>query len=145
MDLVDLRFAERRSRGKPRVYVRKVEKRLRSRLGSGVSKSIAARTLGVSTNTLEKWIKRGQVPVLAGPGERQIVALGPLVDLAAEIEDLRDLGRTEGLLAKAILRLSQKDPTYLSDFAELYGDGLQAAADGDLVPAVIPDTFGPGD
>jgi transposase-like protein len=144
-DLVDLRVAERHSRGKPRAHVRKVEDRMRRRVGRGVSKAVAARVLGVSTNTLDKWIARGRVPTAAGDGGRQVVALEPLVELATEVAELREAGQTDGLLAAAILELDQKDPTYLRDFSDLYGASLAAIARGELVPATIPESFGPGD
>jgi DNA-binding transcriptional regulator YiaG len=131
-DLVDLRVAERHSRGRTRAHVRKVEDRVRRRVGQGVSKAVAARVLGVSTNTLDKWIARGRVPTVAGNRGRQSVALIPLVELATEVSQLREAGRTEGLLAAAILELGQKDPAYLRDR-------------GELVPATVPDSFGPGD
>jgi len=144
-DLVDLRVAERHSRGKPRAHVRKVEDRMRRRVGHGVPKAVAARVLGVSTNTLEKWIARGRVPTAASSSGRQVVALEPLVELAAEVAQLREAGQTDGLLAAAILELDQKDASYLRDFSDLYGASLDATQRGELVPATIPDSFGPGD
>jgi transposase-like protein len=144
-DLLDLRVAERHSRGKPRAHVRKVEDRMRNRVGPGVSKAVAARILGVSTNTLDKWIARGRVPTVRGNGGRQVVALLPLVELGANIKQLREAGQTEGLLAAAILALEQRDHAYVREFDELYGDSLDALKRGELVPATIPDGFGPDD
>jgi transposase-like protein len=144
-DLFDLRVAERHSRGKPRAHVRKVEGRMRKRVGPGVSKAVAARTLGVSTNTLDKWIARGRVPTVRASGGRQLVALLPLVELGANIKRLREAGQTEGLLAAAILELEQRDHAYMSEFYELYGDSLNALSRGELVPATIPDSFGSDD
>ena len=144
-DLVDLRRAERSSRGKPRQHVRKVEVRMRRRVGRGVSKAVAARVLGVSVNTLDKWIARERVATLPGPGGRRLVAVLPLVDLAAEVARLREVGHTEGVLAAAVLRLQQDDPRYRQEFEELYGEGLSAAERGELIPAAIPSTFGPDD
>jgi transposase-like protein len=144
-DLVDLRFAERHSRGKPRAHVRKVEDRMRRRVGHGVSKAVAARVLGVSTNTLDKWIARGRVPTVEGTSGRQAVALEPLVELATEVAQLREAGQTDGLLAAAILELEQKDPVYRRDFNDLYGESVAAAERGELVSATVPESFGPED
>jgi transposase-like protein len=118
---------------------------MRKRVGPGVSKAVAARILGVSTNTLDKWIARGRVPTVRGSGGRQVVALLPLVELGANIKQLREAGQTDGLLAAAILELEQRDPAYMSEFDELYGDSLDALKRGELVPATIPDSFGPDD
>jgi transposase-like protein len=118
---------------------------MRKRVGRGVSKAVAARVLGVSTNTLDKWIARGRVPTVRGSGGRQLVALVPLVDLAAKVKQLREAGQTDGLLAAAIFELEQRDPAYLREFDELYGDSLDALGRGELVPATIPDSFGPDD
>jgi hypothetical protein len=144
-NLVDLKVAGRSSRGEPAERVRRVERRVRESAGSSVSKAVAARVLGVSIPTVDKWVARGRIPtVLNGRGPRR-VAVGPLVDLAAIVEELRDAGQTDGLVAAAVLRLEQEDPVYRRNFDALYGDSLAAAARGDLVPATIPDTFGPED
>lgn len=144
-DLVDLKVAQRASRGKPRERVRRVEGRLRKRVGPGVSKAVAARVLGVSVPTVDKWIARHRIPTVPGSGGRRRVALNALVDLAAAVEDLRDAGQTDGVVAAALLRLAQEDPVYREEFQKLYGESLAAAQRGDLVPATIPDTFGAED
>lgn len=144
-NLIDLKVAQRSSRGKPAERVRRVEGRVRKRVGAGVSKAVAARVLGVSAPTVDKWITRGRIPTIdSGSGPRR-VALSGLVDLAVVVEELRDRGQTDGLVAAALLRLEQEDPVYRKNFKELYGDSLAAAQRGDLVPATIPDTFGPND
>lgn len=141
-DLVDLHVAGRD--GDPE-RVRKVEVRVRGRVGDGVPKAVAARVLGFSVNTLDKWIARGYVKTVEGKNGRQLVALEPLVDLAAEVEQLRETGKKDGLLAAAILALQMEDPKYRQEFDELYGDSLEAMRKGDLIPFTIPDTFGPED
>jgi hypothetical protein len=150
-DLVDLKVAQRSSRGRPRERVRNVELRMHRRVGPGVSKAVAARVLQVSVNTVDKWIARGRIPTVPSPTGRRLVALGPLVDLVAAVQDLREAGRSDGLLAAALLQLQlqlqqqQQDPHYREDFNALYGESLAAAQRGDLVPATIPDDFGPDD
>jgi excisionase family DNA binding protein len=144
-DLVDLQVARRASRGKPRERVSRVEQRMRERLGPGVPKTVAARVLGVSVPTIDKWIDRGRIPVISTPKGQRRVALGPLVSLAAEVQALREAGQTDGLIAAAVLRLQQEGPKFQKEFDELYGESLAAMARGDLVPFEIPDTFGPED
>jgi hypothetical protein len=73
------------------------------------------------------------------------VEVGALVGLAAIVEELRELGHTEGLVATALLHLEQQDPVYRSDLEELYGNSLAAPRKRNLVPASIPETFGPDD
>lgn len=141
-DLIDLHVA---GRDGDRARVRRVEDRVRDRVGTGIPKAVAARVLGFSVNTLDKWIARGRIEVLPGRNGRQLVALEPLVDLAAEVERLRAAGKREGLLASAILALQKDDPTYGDEFDGLYGGSLEAMRRGDLVPATIPETFGPDD
>jgi excisionase family DNA binding protein len=140
-DLVDLKVAQRSSSGKPRERVLRVDSRVRQRIGSGVPKAVAARVLGVSVPTVDKWIARGRIPTVRTGGGSPKVALSTLVDLAASIEELREAGKTDCLVAAGLLRLEQTDPVYRKDFKKLYGDSLAAAQQGDLVPAVIPDTF----
>lgn len=144
-DIVDLRVAGRQSRGNPRLRVRQVEDRMRQRVGQGVPKAVAARVLGVSTTTLDKWIARGRIQTIPGPGDTPRVALAPLVELVAEVQALRELGQTDGVLAAAILHLQQRDPAYRREFDDLYGESLHAAATEDLVPATVPETFGEDD
>lgn len=141
-DLIDLHAAGRD--GDPD-RVRKVEDRVRTRVGDGVPKAVAARVLGFSVNTLDKWIARGRVETVAGKNGRRLVALEPLVDLAAQVEEIRATGKKDGLLAAAILALQLKDPEYRREFDELYGESLEAMRKGDLVLFTIPDTFGPED
>lgn len=144
-DLVDLQVAQRSSRGVPRERMRKVEVRVRKRVGPTVPKAVAARVLQVSVPTLDKWIARGRIPTLRKANGQRAVLLPELVTLAAAVEELRDAGQTDGVVAAALLRLEQHDPVFRAGFDELYGDALDAMSRGDLVPAVVPDTFGPAD
>jgi transposase len=144
-DLVDLKVAGRSSRGKPAERLRRVEGRVRRRVGDGVSKAVAARVLGVSVPTVDKWIARGRIPTVPSASGPQRVAVVTLVDIAALVEVLREQGQTDGLVAAAILRLEQEDPAYHRDVAELYGDSISAIKRRDLIPATIPANFGPDD
>ena len=145
-DLVDLKVARRSSRGKPRQRVSNVESRMRRRVGPGVSKTVASRVLGVSVNTVDKWIARGSVPTVRAAGGKRLVELTALIDLATAIEDLREAGHTTGVLAAAILHLQQHDASLSPGLrGAVRRESLAAADRGDLIPATIPDTFGPED
>jgi transposase-like protein len=144
-DLVDLKVARRSSRGRPAERLRRVEGRVSRRVGEGVAKAVAARVLGVSVPTVDKWITRGQIRTVPnGAGPRK-VAVPELVEIAALVEELREQGQTEGLVAAAILQLERGDRTYSNDCDELSGESLAATSRGDLVPAIVPETFGPDD
>lgn len=146
LTLVDLYAAERASRGhEPRRRIRRARQRLAGELGRGVPKAVAARVLGTSVNTLDKWIAREQIRTVKAPSGRVLVDSGQLVGLAAEVQALRALGQQDGLVAAAIGRLEHASPSYRREFAELYGQSLAAADRGDLAPLTIPASFGPDD
>src|SRR3954447_14780266 len=93
-DLVDLKIAARASRGRPAERMQRVERRVRTRVGAGVSKTVAARVLGVSVPTVDKWVARGRIPTVPNSSGPRKVALAALVDLAATVELLREAGKT---------------------------------------------------
>src|SRR4051812_30175524 len=105
-DLVDLQVAERESRS-PEVK-RRLQRlaQRRTRVRRGIPKATAARMLGVSVNTLDKWIARHRIAVV--PDERtgrELVALKPFALLLNEVRTLRDRGAASGVLATAIMQL----------------------------------------
>ncbi len=145
-DLVDIQAADEESRSPEakRRLRRLAERRLDAK--RGIPKAVAARMLGVSVNTLDKWIARGHVVVIRDEhSQRVLVATGPFARLLSQVRLLRSSGESEGVLAAAIAQLEREDPAYQRQFDELYGASLQAMADGRLKPLVIPDGFGPGD
>jgi DNA-binding transcriptional MerR regulator len=72
-----------------------------------VPKTRAAQALGVSLNALDKWIRRGAIPVeRRASSSRQEVQTRAVVDLAVEIRGLRETGRTSALLATALARMA---------------------------------------
>src|SRR2546425_7569188 len=79
---------------------------LRRRIGIGVPKRRAAAVLGVTVQALERWIHRGLLPVARKPGSsRELVDTDALLALAGEVAELREAGRTRGLLAAAFREL----------------------------------------
>jgi hypothetical protein len=145
-DLVDLYAAERSSRGTPRAHIHRVAERRRRSVGRAVSKASAARALGVSVPTLDKWIARGRVRTVRQPrtGREQVDAQH-LVPLVAEVRALREAGRNDAVLAHAIEALERQDSTYREEFEDLYGESLRVARDRDLEPVTLPAGFGPED
>jgi hypothetical protein len=67
--------------------------------------------MDVSLQTLDTWISRGLLPTVRDPGHKRArVPAAALIDLAAEVGALRQLGRKRGLLTEAIARLQERDP-----------------------------------
>jgi hypothetical protein len=145
-DLVDLQLAERESRSPEvkRRLDRVTERRVRAQ--RGIAKAAAARMLGVSVNTLDKWIARGRVAVIRDERTgRELVAISPFARLLNEVRTLRQAGSTDGVVAAAIARLERDDPQYQAEFEELYGASLNATDQNRLKPLRLPDGFGPED
>lgn len=145
-DIVDLQAADEGTRD-PEVKerLRRVTER-RVRDNNGVAKSVAARMLGVSVNTLDKWIGRERVAVVLDERSgRTLVAIVPLARLLTEVRSLRAAGASVGVLAAAFTQLEREDPEYQRAFRELYGPGLGALAENRLKPLVLPDGFVPED
>lgn len=82
---------------------------LRRELGFSVPKTRAAAILGVSVNALDRWIAAGRLPTVRRPGSaREEIDADALVDLALEVERLREEGVERGVLAAAFARLALK-------------------------------------
>lgn len=145
-DLVDLQVAGRGSRSAEvkRRLDRVAERRVQAQ--RGITKAAAARMLGVSVNTLDKWIARDRVAVIRDERTgRELVAIWPFARLLNEVRTLREAGITDRVLAAAITQLERDDPRYQAEFEGLYGASLSAAAENRLKPLRLPDGFGPED
>jgi len=89
--------------------LKRLQRELRLEIGPGVPKSQAAAVLGVTVTALDKWVARGRLPVIRRPGSsRREIDADALVDLAEEVERLREGGRRRGLLAAAFERLERE-------------------------------------
>lgn len=144
-DLADLYAAEKATRGSARTHIQRVQARRVRAAARGIPKAPAARMLGVSVNTLDKWIGRGRIGTLASPSGRALVDAQQVAQLLIAVRVLRELGRKEGLLAAAIEELERDDPHYQREFAELYGESLESMETGNVRPLRLPDSFGPED
>lgn len=87
----------------------KLERELRGEIGVGVPKRRAAALLGVTVPALERWIERGRLPVARRPGSsREEIDADALVELAVEVNRMRENGQTRGVLAVAFGRLAER-------------------------------------
>jgi hypothetical protein len=78
-------------------------------IGFTVPKTRAAALLGVSVNALERWIEAGRLPTVRRPGSnRAEIDADALLDVAVEVDLLRDEGVRRGVLAGAFERLAAK-------------------------------------
>jgi hypothetical protein len=76
-------------------------------IGFTVPKTRAAALLGVSVNALERWIAAGRLPTVRRPGSsRAEVDADALLDVAVEVDRLREDGLRRGVLAAAFERLA---------------------------------------
>jgi hypothetical protein len=82
--------------------VRPVRRELEARLGPTLSRSRAARILGVSQTALDRWVEAGQVPVVVTPTGRSEVPRQFVVELREAIDALLAEGRQRHLLAAAL-------------------------------------------
>ncbi len=103
------------------------------------SQAEAADLLAVSKTTLDNWINRGLLPVVETEQYKRLrVPSKPLLELAAEVKELRRMGQKRGLLAEALSRLEQEDPEWRKEFADLYGDRAEVPVDRDDYVSAAP-------
>jgi hypothetical protein len=118
-DVLDLRLAAHGAADERRQRLEAVARRRRQELGQSVPKGKAAAVLGVSVTTLDKWIERGALPVVRRAGSARVeVEADALLELAVEVQRLRDAGRRRGLLAHALRRLGWSVPLRRADPAK---------------------------
>jgi DNA-binding transcriptional MerR regulator len=98
--IVRLRRAERVEKVAPDVAP--VRRDLESRLGATLSRSRAARILGVSQTALDRWVAAGQIPVVLTPHGRREVPSRFVVELREAIDALLKKGVHRHVLAAAL-------------------------------------------
>ena len=85
----------------------RVQRELQRELGFSIPKTRAAAILGVSVNALDRWIGAGRLPTIKRPGSvRVAIDADAVVDLAVEVQRLREEGLERGVLAAAFERLA---------------------------------------
>ena len=104
LDVVELRALEQAAPdGDLRARLGQIADRRSEEIGPTIPKTRAARALGISLTTLDKWIGRGAIPVeRRASSSRQEVGTKAVVELAVEIRALRDAGRRSALLATVV-------------------------------------------
>jgi DNA repair photolyase len=142
--ILALRRTARRG-GEVRSELEPVIDGLRRDLEETMSKSQAAKIIGVSVPTLDKWIEQRIVPVERAPSGRPRVPRDTALDLAERVSDVRDRGRERNLIVAVVHQLQRDDSTYQREFQKLYGPGLRALASDELVSAAPTADFGPED
>ena len=143
-DIVTLRHVARCS-DEVRSELAPVIENLREDLDPTMSKSQAAQVIGVSVPTLDKWIARGLLSVQRAESGRPRVMRDLVLALAGQVDDLRRAGQDRHLIATVVDRMQRDDEDYQRDFAELYGPGLVALAESDLVSAAPGPDWHPED
>jgi transposase-like protein len=117
---------------------------LRQDAAETLPKAAAARVLGVSRGTLEKWISRAMIPTRTVDGLERVERTG-LEEIAAEVAALRRLRDDHpAVLAEALTRLADRDPEFAGMGAQV-AKSLKDIERHQLVPLRIPDGFGPED
>jgi DNA-binding transcriptional MerR regulator len=145
-DLADLYVLEKSARGHNKGYVERIRQRRARAVRRGVPKAAVARLLGVSVNTLDKWIERGRIKTtLDSKSGRKLIDGQEAARLLIAVRVLRAQGTKDGVLAAAIQQLERGDPKYQRDFADLYGASLASMEAGSVRPLRLPDAFGPED
>lgn len=145
-DLADLYVLERSSRGQNKEYVRRIRERRVKQADRGVPKAVLARMLGISVNTLDKWVERGRIQTKRDPKSgRRLIDGQEAARLLVAVRVLRSQGKNDGVLAAAVAELEREDSRYQREFAELYGASLASLRAGAVKPLRLPDALGPED
>lgn len=120
-DIVRLRCAERSAPDLRDIVA--VRSHLERELGGSVSRSLAARLIGVSHTALQRWIDAGDVPVVVAPSGKQEVPIPALLDLYEWTSSARDSGGRrlhvmEPALVEGRMRAEALDPKKLVTTAD---------------------------
>jgi|GEM_PF-463087 hypothetical protein len=79
-----------------------VRRDLESQLGPTLSRSRAARILGVSQTALDRWVAAGRIPIVFTPSGRREVPRQFVIEVGEAIDELGRQGRRRHLLAAAL-------------------------------------------
>ena len=115
---------------------------LRGDLDDTMSKSQAAKVIGVSVPTLDKWIEQRIVPVSRATSGRPRVPRDTALDLAERVATSKR-GRKRNLTAALVDQLQRNNAAYEREFKKLYGPGLLRSRRGGSFP-LPPPTLRPG-
>ena len=146
LDIVELR----RARGlisddEARDDVDEVIERRREDAGESVPKAVASRLLGVSRQTLDKWIGRGLLPTVEADNGWARIPREPLEELVEQVSALRRLGANRAVLSEAISRLSQEPSAMRRMLDPDLVKSLKQVQRGKLGKVTLPEGWGPED
>ena len=82
--------------------VRPVRRELEGRLGSSLSRSRAARILGVSQTALDRWVDAGRIPIVITPTGRREVPRQFVIETREAIDELMAEGLSRHVLSAAL-------------------------------------------
>ena len=97
--------------------VRPVRRELEDRLGATISRSRAARILGVSQTALDRWVGIGRIPIVITPTGRREVPRQFVVELREGIDALAAEGLSRHLLGAALSTRSRAAETLVLEGA----------------------------
>ncbi len=100
--ILRIRRLQSRLRGDPDLAAIRID--LEEELGATVSRRAASRFLDVSRPALERWIERGDLPLIPTLKGRDQVPVGALLDLYERIEEQRSLGQRQGHHLETVLQ-----------------------------------------
>jgi hypothetical protein len=104
-DAVELRLlASRIADPEARARVARLARSRVTDIGPSVPKTRAAKALGVSVTALDRWVERGALRLRPSRSSRQEIDTLAVIDLAVDMETLRESGQERGLLAAALAR-----------------------------------------
>lgn len=100
-NIIRLRRAEQEA---PEAGLELVREDLERELGETVSKHLAAQLLGVSHTALNRWIERGDIPLVINREGRRQVPVPVVIDLYERIEQERAAGRRQLHVLEPLMR-----------------------------------------
>ena len=144
-NVIDLRTAREDLPDEKRASVDRVLEDLRQDLGETVTKTNAAQVLGVSTQALDKWIKKGLLSAVKGANGREQIPRDDLEELAETVNALRDLGQNRAVLAEALRRVAAEDKDFEREIDDELNESFEAIREGKLDKVTLPDGWDPED
>ncbi|MDQ3647612.1 MAG: hypothetical protein M3433_03320 [Actinomycetota bacterium] len=81
-----------------------VRSHLEDELGRTVPRSVAARALGISQPALDKWIARGEIPIVLSPEGRSVVPVRVVIDLVEALEERREVDPEDPYPLSSVMR-----------------------------------------
>ena len=130
-------------RSSARAKVEQVADGLADEVNNAVPKALAARLLGLSVPTVDRWVEAGRLQTIDVEG-RTLIEARQLSRVVALVRYLRTAVRRQGMISAVVDHLSREDPRLQLELADLQ-ESIAALHSGGLVDLTFPTTFGPED